>query len=51
MAQPVPYAANLPASANRLFFAGEATHRRHPESVWGADESGQREAARIRSLI
>src|SRR5205085_2226793 len=44
MALPVPYAANQPASANRLFFAGEATHRQHPISVWGAYESGQREA-------
>src|SRR5438876_2486517 len=50
MAQPVAYAANLPAAANRLFFAGEATHRQHPESVWGAYESGMREANRIRTL-
>lgn len=50
MALPVPYAANLPASANRLLFAGEATHRQHPESVWGAYESGMREAVRVQAL-
>jgi hypothetical protein len=35
--------------AARLFFAGEATHRRHPASVWGASESGLREARNIRA--
>lgn len=47
LAQPVTYAANLPASANRLFFAGDSTHRAHVGSVWGAYESGIREAQRI----
>ena len=50
MALPVPYAANLPASANRLFFAGEGTDRARAFSVWGAYESGQREAIRIQAL-
>jgi len=48
MSLPVPYAANLPPTGNRLFFAGDATHRQHPCSVWGAYESGLREANRIR---
>lgn len=51
MATPVPYAAGLPASANRLFFAGDGTHPQHPFSVWGAYETGKREAARIQQLL
>lgn len=47
---PVPYAPNLPPAANRLFFAGDATHRDHVGSVWGAYLSGQREASRIALL-
>jgi hypothetical protein len=37
----------VPCEGPRLFFAGDATHRTHPQSVWGAYESGQREACRI----
>ena len=51
MAQPVPYAANLPGTANRLFFAGDGTHRQHPSSVWGAYETGRREALRIQPQL
>jgi len=36
--------------AGRLFFAGEATNRRHPSSVCGAYLSGKREAVRIETL-
>lgn len=51
LALPVPYAANLPASANRLFFAGEATDRPRTFSVWGAYDSGRREALRIQTQL
>ena len=36
--------------ANRLFFAGEATHSDHPATVHGAYLSGTREAKRIANL-
>jgi monoamine oxidase len=36
--------------ANRLFFAGEATHRQYPATVHGAFLSGVREAERIAAL-
>jgi monoamine oxidase len=42
----VPFAL-APSPSQRLFFAGEATHRDHPSSVWGAYESGLREAFRL----
>jgi monoamine oxidase len=51
MSLPVPYAPNLPASANRLFFAGDATFRDHPTSAWGAYSSGLREAQRIALML
>ncbi len=51
MGLPVPYAANLPASANRLFFAGDGTTSALPANAWGAYESGQREAARIQAQL
>jgi monoamine oxidase len=35
---------------DRLFFAGEATHREHSATVHGAFLSGLREAQRIRNL-
>ncbi len=35
---------------SRLFFAGEATHRKYPATVHGAFLSGVREAARIASV-
>ena len=35
--------------ADRLFFAGEATHRRFPSTVHGAYLSGTREAERVRN--
>ncbi|CAN1211612.1 FAD-dependent oxidoreductase [Tumidithrix helvetica PCC 7403] len=35
---------------DRLFFAGEATHKAYPSSVHGAFLSGEREAKRIASL-
>lgn len=37
--------------ANRLFFAGEATHSEYPSTVHGAVLSGYREADRILNLI
>jgi monoamine oxidase len=36
--------------AERVFFAGEATHRDHASTVHGAYLSGQREARRVLSL-
>jgi monoamine oxidase len=36
--------------ANRLFFAGEATHRQYPATVHGALLSGERAAKRILAL-
>jgi monoamine oxidase len=39
-----------PAS-DRIFFAGEATHREHPGTVHGAYLSGVREARRIMDLV
>jgi monoamine oxidase len=52
MALPVPYlGAPTSLASNRVFFAGETTHRLHPSSVWGAYESGMREAYRIRNLV
>ena len=42
MAQPV---------ANRLFFAGEATTRKHPATMHGAFFTGLREAAKISSSV
>jgi lysine-specific histone demethylase 1 len=50
MSLPVPFA--IPSTRQqRLFFAGEATHRAHCSSVWGAYESGCREALRIACLL
>lgn len=51
MARPVSFAPNLQSSANRLFFAGHTTHGDHPTSVWGACETGFREAQRINELF
>lgn len=50
LAEPVPYAPNLGPSANRLYFAGEATNRTRPNNVWGVFESGMREASRIKNI-
>ena len=41
------YAAFAEPIDDRLFFAGEATHRQYPATVHGAFLSGLREAARI----
>ncbi|MEM7348771.1 MAG: FAD-dependent oxidoreductase [Chloroflexota bacterium] len=37
--------------ADRIFFAGEATHSKYPSTVHGAYLSGQREARRIREAV
>jgi monoamine oxidase len=36
---------------DRLFFAGEATHNRHPSTVHGALETGRRAAAEIAAVL
>lgn len=46
MSLPVPFGG--PA---RLFFAGDGTHRTHCGSVWGAYESGMREAIRVWTFL
>ncbi len=36
---------------NRLFFAGEATHSKHPSTTHGAYLSGIRETERIKKIL
>lgn len=45
------YAVLAEPVANRIFFAGEATHRQYPASTHGAYLSGIREAERIEDLL